>query len=208
MTGQFVKSSSHMTSALGAILLLAVGASSENCSFAVGEQTYNLEGLRHRVFEGLDITYAPEVGLIRIALCGALPYPCIDALTKMPLNGSVYKYFGHGAAGTHPAEWNCWDVLGKIKGMGGSVVTASALPAGSGSEGNDGVLLTFEHAGDAHLSCATITVAVAVRCDPTAATDRVVALQSGCKWDANVTTAASAVCAPARAVTASTPRSS
>ena len=177
---------------------MAGTAVSGECIYSVGELEWDLSSLRTRTFSGPDLTYGPDHGLLRASMCGALPFSCVDALTHQPLNGSVFKYFGHASDARPTAsrsEWTCWDVLGKLPEQGGRSVKASALPKNAREVG---LVLTFSHTGDAHLSCGNVTVEVSARCNASAAAPVLVGLQDGCTWRVNLTTAERAVCEPRR----------
>ena len=191
--------------ALTTAVVASETAASGDCTYSVGGREWDLSPLRARSFSGPDLSYGPNHGLLRASLCGALAFPCVDALTHQPLNGSVFKYFGH-ARGARPAssrgEWMCWDVLGKLPEQGGRAVTASALPITDTH--TVGLVLTFSHSGDAHLACGNVTVEISARCNASAAAPVLVGVQDGCTWRVNLTTAERAVCEPTQHLVKST----
>ena len=143
-------------------LLLAV-ADWASCVHVVNGTTYDLSPLRDVVFTGGDPAYrARQYNVSVCSTLGAgLPSPCIDELTKTPLNGSIYQ-LTLAPDGHHIAF--CWDVLA-------GTAAPLVLPAGStnATVAGEALVLRFSHVGDAHIDCTpNMTVDVHLRCPASA----------------------------------------
>lgn len=138
---------------------------------------FNLEGFRN-----VTLSTVPNVqgGKYDVSLCGNLQHFCIDSLTHRKIPGQVYAYFGE------PGEYHCWDVL----------VLPHVEPKVSAVD--KGLRITFTRNGDAHLSCATITVQIDIICkagvSPIPSNATLKGYQDGCIWYMQVATLEPGVC--------------
>ena len=71
------------------------------CNFTVSGESFNLAPFRGAVVRGVEAGGSE----VRLSLCGDLAEPCVDALTKDHINGSVMLYFGT------PRKPTCWDTI-------------------------------------------------------------------------------------------------
>jgi hypothetical protein len=178
------------------------------CVHRVAGRSYNLASWRGVKVVGNDTScwqgHCGGGGTYNLSLCGPLAETCRDSLTgvRMP-PGMLYKLFDGEQSGT------CWDVLARWEHFTGArPLPLEEAEAGGQNEGGGGHLATgreqrrglvlgFSRAGDAHIACANVSVAVALRCDVSAAQDSLEGSQVGCEWRVNVTTAHASICGDA-----------
>jgi hypothetical protein len=134
---------------------------------------------------------------VHASLCGDLSKPCVDSLTKTPINGSVTLFFTEvgGRGEPAPAPLACWDTIAMWRLF---PPTASPLPSGA-----VGLRLFFSRPGDAHLDCDFVNVTIDVACNSTSPAEPSRAVltgaQDGCEWTFDVQSGAKSVCSPTRA---------
>ena len=155
------------------------------CNFTVGAQRFDLSEFRGVVVSGVE----DGGSIVRTSLCGDLARPCIDALTKTPINGSTMLFFEAAAAADH-----CWDTIAQWALF---PPAAFALPPPK-----RGLRIFFSRPGDAHLDCDRVNVTVDAACNatmpPQPTASRLSGFQDGCDWTFTVETGASSVCSPGR----------
>ena len=165
-----------------------------SCNFtlpATGE-SFDLAPFRGAVVSGVEAGGSE----VRLSLCGDLAKPCVDALTKDHINGSVMLYFGT------PRKPTCWDTIAQWE-----MFPPTAAPLGGGGSGGSacGLELRFSRPGDAHLDCPEVNVTISARCNASAPAEpklaRLSGAQDGCAWAFDVETANDAICAPRRQTT-------
>jgi len=157
-----------------------------SCNFtlpATGE-SFDLAPFRGAVVSGVEAGGSE----VRLSLCGDLAKPCVDALTKDLINGSVMLFFGT------PRKLTCWDTIAQWE-----MFPPTAAPLGGGG-GARGLELRFSRPGDAHLDCTSVNVSISARCNASASAEpklaRLSGSQDGCTWAFDVETANGAICAP------------
>ena len=162
------------------------------CNFTVSGESFNLAPFRGAVVRGVEAGGSE----VRLSLCGDLAEPCVDALTKDHINGSVMLYFGT------PRKPTCWDTIAQWE-----MFPPTAAPLGGGGSGGSacGLELRFSRPGDAHLDCPEVNVTISARCNASAPAEpklaRLSGAQDGCAWAFDVETANDAICAPRRQTT-------
>ena len=154
-------------------------SSTPTCVYNIGGSVFNLQSWANKT------VFGPKAsgGRFAASFCGDLPIKCEDALTHRNYTGALYQYFGG------EGEWLCWDVL----------VPTNTKALASTSE--KGLTLKWNHHGDAHLSCPTVSVTSQMVCDPSAPPDPSRAILSGsqtrCSWNLLTRTSNDAICNPA-----------
>ena len=156
------------------------------CNFSLPSgEAFDLAPFRGAVVSGVEAGGSE----VRLSLCGDLAQPCVDALTKVRINGSAMLYFGT------PRRYYCWDTIAQW-----SLFPPTAAPLGGGGGGLE---LRFSRPGDAHIDCTLVNVSVSARCNSSAPSEpklaRLTGAQDGCDWAFDVETSNAAVCAPGRA---------
>jgi hypothetical protein len=73
------------------VLMTSAFADWANCSFKVGGNEFDLSPLRGTTLIGPDLNFT-DSRRYKLSVCGNLVHPCIDALMKIPLNGSMYGF--------------------------------------------------------------------------------------------------------------------
>ena len=138
-----------------ALSLLLAASCATPCTYRMRGRTYDLGALSGRVLSGGDPRYPSR--LYNASVCGALAPPCIDELSRQPLNGSVYQLT---LAPTGIVAF-CWDVLAHTG------APALLPPNNTGWGPQEAFVLRHTHAGDAHLSCSpNMTVDLRLHCLP------------------------------------------
>ena len=153
------------------------------CIFTIQDRIYDLSAFRNVVVSGFEDNGA----YVQTSLCGDLPLPCVDTLTKVKINGSTMLY-----TSVHRLT-RCWDTVAQWV-----LFPPMASPLDSPAE--LGLDLRFSRPGDAHLDCDYVNVSVSARCNASmspAPRDAVLSgRQIGCSWQLEVLTAADGLCSP------------
>jgi len=143
-----------------------------DCKFNVNGYEYDLSPLRGTTIEGHDANFTSS-RVYKLSVCDDLVHPCIDSLTKTPINGSMFQF---GATAGSPTF--CWDVIAHWGDVQALPVDASPHSLTEQPEFS----LFFSHDWDAHLDCKHINMTVDMFCSPHESKGAMTGYQDGCSW--------------------------
>ena len=109
-----------MVRILSLVLAVALGACSNAGSECTGLCSFQVDGFCYNLSTFTALTLSgPQAngggGHYNVSLCGNLTNPCIDSLTRVPIFGYLYTFFGDSRIQQQTLRGShCWDVLSKF----------------------------------------------------------------------------------------------